>query len=152
MSRVAAGGRRQPVTALLLLAMAVVAGLGLSAALSGVAGVDSLQARAHRLARQLTCPVCAGQSAADSASPVAVRMRQEILAMLQEGRSGEEILAHYVELYGPWILARPPARGSLAVVWAVPALAGLAVLTVTLGRRGGPPSGSSTKPPAGGRG
>ena len=120
--------------------LAVLAAVGLSRALSGLTGGDPLEARAQAVARQLTCPVCSGQSVADSTSVVATQMRQEIRRMLQEGRSEQEILSHYVDLYGLWILARPPARGLYVLLWLLPAVTAVAAAALTFGRRprGGP--------------
>lgn len=111
-----------PTVALVLLIVAVGAAATLSSVLGPLSAPDSLEARARAIARELTCPVCEGQSVAESNSVVAARMRQEIAAMLQEGRPEEEIVAHYVDLYGPWILARPPARGLYVLLWGAPAV------------------------------
>lgn len=105
-----------------LLAVAVGSAAGLSAVLPGLSRPDSLQARARAIARELTCPVCQGQSVAESNSVVAARMREEIVRMLHEGRGEDEILSHYVDLYGPWILARPPATGFYVLLWGAPAV------------------------------
>ena len=121
--------------AAVVLMLAVVLAAGLSRALSGVSAPDTLEARAHAVARQLTCPVCAGQSVADSTSVVAAQMRREILQMLQEGRSEQEIVSHYVDLYGLWILARPPARGPYALLWVLPVATAVTAAALAFGRR-----------------
>lgn len=105
-----------------VLAVAVAAAAGIASALAGIPQDQGLEARAWALARELSCPVCEGQSVAESASTVAVQMRAEILQMLREGRSESEIIDHYVQQYGTWILARPPATGAYVLLWGAPAL------------------------------
>jgi cytochrome c-type biogenesis protein CcmH len=70
-----------------------------------------LSPEVFRIARELRCPVCQGESAAESNSGVAVEMRRLIAEMLKEGKSEEEIKAFFVERYGEWILYEPPRRG-----------------------------------------
>lgn len=131
----------------LLLLIAVACAAGLSAVLSGLSRPDSLEARARAIARELTCPVCQGQSVAESSSVVAARMREEIARMLREGRSEDEILSHYVDLYGPWILARPPAAGLYMLLWGAPAVVLLVGGWWAFRRRRGLTSGGGPPPP-----
>ena len=105
-----------------LLAVAVASAAGIASSLSGIPQADSIEARARALARELTCPVCEGQSVAESTSTVAAQMRAEILQMLREGRSESEIIDHYVQQYGTWILAKPPAAGAYVLLWGAPLL------------------------------
>ena len=79
--------------------------------------------RMMAIAAQLRCPVCGGQSAADADTSQAEAMRQQIAADLQSGMSERQILDQFVAQYGVWILYRPPARGALALLWALPAVA-----------------------------
>jgi cytochrome c-type biogenesis protein CcmH len=70
-------------------------------------------------------------------------LRLEILKLLQEGKSRQEIRQILVSEYGDSILAAPPPTGVGALVWAVPALAlatGVAAfILIVRGRR--PPEG-----------
>lgn len=83
------------------------------------------------IARELRCPVCQGESAAESNSGVAVEMRRIIAEMLEEGKTGEEIKAFFVDRYGEWILYEPPRRGVTLWVWVLPVL-GLVLLGLGL--------------------
>lgn len=83
------------------------------------------------IARELRCPVCQGESAAESNSGVAVEMRRIIAEMLQEGKTEEEIKAFFVDRYGEWILYEPPRRGVTLWVWVLPVL-GFALLGLGL--------------------
>ena len=103
----------------------------------------------RRVARQLQCPVCEGQSVADSNSGLARDMRDVIKAQLQAGESDRQILDGFVQGYGEAILTDPPKRGASLAVWLVPigALAvGLAVLGPLL--RGWARRGRDTEPAA----
>uniref|UniRef100_A0A7C5REC0 Cytochrome c-type biogenesis protein n=1 Tax=Thermus caliditerrae TaxID=1330700 RepID=A0A7C5REC0_9DEIN len=112
---------------LLLLAL-----LALSAwAQEPAAPPPDLSPEVFAIARELRCPVCQGESAAESNSGVAVEMRRIIAEMLEEGKSKEEIKAFFVERYGEWILYAPPRRGVTLWVWVLPVL-GLALLGLGL--------------------
>ncbi|APD08815.1 MULTISPECIES: cytochrome c-type biogenesis protein [Thermus] len=89
-----------------------------------------LSPEVFRIARELRCPVCQGESAAESNSGVAVEMRRLIAEMLQEGKTEEEIKAFFVDRYGEWILYEPPRRGVTLWAWVLP---GLALLLLGLG-------------------
>ncbi|MGC8968673.1 MAG: cytochrome c-type biogenesis protein [Thermus sp.] len=90
-----------------------------------------LSPEVFRIARELRCPVCQGESAAESNSGVAVEMRRIIAEMLKEGKTEEEIKAFFVERYGDWILYAPPRRGVTLWVWVLPVL-GLILLGLGL--------------------
>ncbi len=79
-----------------------------------------LSPEVFRIARELRCPVCQGESAAESNSGVAVEMRRIIAEMLEEGKTEAEIKAFFVERYGEWILYEPPRRGVTLWVWVLP--------------------------------
>lgn len=85
---------------------------------------DSLSVELSRKAEaiywKLNCPVCAGQNVAESNSPVAKEMRALVRQMLREGKSEQEILNFFVQRYGEWILAVPPARGVNRLLWWLP--------------------------------
>lgn len=84
---------------------------------------DPLEREARSLERALRCPVCEGQSVADSNSAVALQMRQEIRRMLAQGRSRDEILQTFADRYGAWVVYMPPRHGWYLLGWAGPFLA-----------------------------
>lgn len=106
------------VAALGVLIVALVLGGTLAARRGG-----GIEAEARWLYGELRCPVCRGQSVAESNSAEAERMRGEIRGMLESGKSRQEILDWYVTRYGAWILNRPPLGGLYALAWVAPALA-----------------------------
>ncbi|MDT7919422.1 MAG: cytochrome c-type biogenesis protein [Meiothermus sp.] len=89
--------------------------------------------RVFEIARELRCPVCQGESAAESNAGIAVEMRRIIAEQLAQGKSEAEIRAFFVERYGDWILYEPPARGLTLWVWLSPLL-GLGLLGFGLWR------------------
>jgi cytochrome c-type biogenesis protein CcmH len=72
------------------------------------------------IARKLQCPVCAGQSVADSNSGLAAEMRNIIEQKVQAGESEQEILAYFVARYGESILSEPPKSGFTLGLWWAP--------------------------------
>jgi cytochrome c-type biogenesis protein CcmH len=90
-------------------------------------------AETMHIASLVRCPVCQGQSAAQSDAPASVQIRAQIQRELAAGEKQDQILAGLVAAYGPGILEQPEARGIDLVVWVVPvvavviAIAGLAV-------------------------
>ncbi|RDI96009.1 cytochrome c-type biogenesis protein CcmH [Meiothermus sp. QL-1] len=85
------------------------------------------------IARELRCPVCQGESAAESNAGIALEMRRIIAEKLAQGESPAEIKQFFVERYGDWILYNPPARGATLWVWLSP-LVGLLLLGYGLWR------------------
>jgi len=83
---------------------------------------NSPSARADRLAQQLACPVCEGQSVADSNSPQSRSIREDIPRRIAAGQSDAEIRAYYVSIYGERVLETPSNSGLGIVAWGVPAL------------------------------
>ena len=92
---------------------------------------------AHALARDFACPVCKGQSVAESDVPVAQNIRREIRVWVDEGRSDGYIRDQLVADFGEDIDYSPPASGISALVWILPVVAlagGIAGLTVVFRR------------------
>jgi cytochrome c-type biogenesis protein CcmH len=116
----------------------------------GVAAAQSLEDQVYAIARELMCPVCGGQTVAESSSQLAAQMRDVIRDRLRAGQTREEIIAYFVGQFGEGVLAAPPARGSTLVLWlATPLalLAGLAILVRFVRRHLAVP-GAARVPPA----
>jgi cytochrome c-type biogenesis protein CcmH/NrfF len=102
----------------------------------GLVGADRDEPdRARSLASRLRCPVCQGESVADSPSETANEMTKVIREQVGEGRSDAEILAFFRQRYGDWILLDPPRRGRTWLVWVLPPAAFVAGLAIVLLRR-----------------
>ncbi len=112
------------------------------AAPAGRVAADELDDRVRAIAKELRCPVCDGETVADSNAQMSADMRGVIRQKLEAGESREQILRFFVERYGEAILAEPPARGFTLGVWVAPVLVllgGLVVVGAVLRswRRGG---------------
>lgn len=81
---------------------------------------SALEAMTTRLASELRCPVCQGNSIQDSPSELAQQMRDLIRDQLRSGKSPDEVRAYFVDKYGEWILLSPKATGVNLVVYLVP--------------------------------
>jgi cytochrome c-type biogenesis protein CcmH len=84
---------------------------------------NSPAARAARLEHQLACPVCEGQSVADSNSPQSRAIREKIPRQIAAGMSDEAIRSYYVARYTDKILETPSNSGLGVVAWGLPAVA-----------------------------
>ena len=88
------------------------------------------------IARSLNCPLCQGYNLQDCPLEVCAQMRDEIRQRLAAGETPDEIVAAFVEDYGPQVLNAPPRSGVLASAWLVPpvVLAAAAVVAVLVVR------------------
>ena len=111
---------------------------------------NSPTARADRLGHQLACPVCDGQSVADSNSPQSRSIREDIPRRIAAGQSDAEIRAYYVSKYGERVLETPSNSGLGIVAWGVPALA--VILGAVAHRRRGAAMEQHAAPDRDGRG
>ncbi len=102
----------------------VVLGLGIHQASTG----GSIDARTAHIAGLVRCPVCNGETVAQSQATPAVEIRDQIKSDLQNGESQSRILSGLVAEYGPSILEKPPATGAGLVVWILPIVAATAAL------------------------
>jgi len=108
----------------------------------------SLRQETMSLAGRVRCPVCQGETVAESQTPESVAIRQEIRGELRAGERPGAILAGLAAAYGPGILEKPQARGADLLLWVLPAAAaaaGVAGLATAFGvwrrrRRSGPAS------------
>ena len=91
-------------------------------------GHPSLQAQTMHIAGMVRCPVCEGQSAAESQAPASVQIRDQIRQELSAGQSQSQILSGLVAAYGPGILEKPEARGVGLLLWVLPVLAVVAAI------------------------
>ncbi len=91
----------------------------------------------NAIAEQLYCPVCENIPLDVCGTQACADWREEIRAMLAEGRSEEDIQNYFAERYGRRVLATPDARGIDVLVWVLPpvgALVGGIVLALALRR------------------
>jgi cytochrome c-type biogenesis protein CcmH len=82
---------------------------------------------------QLMCPICQGETLAQSNSPAAQRIKVEIQRRIAAGDTRSQIKRRLVSEWGTRILAAPPRHGFDLLAWLLPivgVLGGAAVLGV----------------------
>jgi cytochrome c-type biogenesis protein CcmH len=82
----------------------------------------ALQARYEQINRELRCLVCQNQTVADSDSPVARDMRDQVRTQLAAGKSEAEVKTYMTDRFGDFVLYNPPFKASTVVLWAGPFL------------------------------
>ena len=92
-------------------------------AFPALARADALDDQVREVAKGLRCPVCSGETVADSHAPISVQMRGIIREKLEAGESKDQIDAYFVSRYGPEILLTPQASGFTLGVWVMPIVA-----------------------------
>ena len=75
------------------------------------------------LSKEIACPVCGGESVAQSNAPAAVNIRSVISQQVDAGRTDDEIRAYLARQYGEDQLLRPRGEGMSALVWVLPVVA-----------------------------
>ncbi|HKM37820.1 MAG TPA: cytochrome c-type biogenesis protein [Thiopseudomonas sp.] len=79
------------------------------------------RARYRVLVEELRCPKCQNQNIADSDSPIAMDMRDEIFKKLENGETDEQIIGFLVDRYGDFVRYNPPVNSRTLILWYGPA-------------------------------
>src|SRR6266704_4799894 len=96
---------------------------------------QAIDQRVQAVGAQLKCPVCQGESVADSQSQLAQQMRGVIRQQLLAGKSEQEVIQYFQASYGDQIVWSPPWQGFSLLAWLVPIallLAGIVLLFFVL--------------------
>jgi cytochrome c-type biogenesis protein CcmH len=106
----------------LLLALAVVALLAAvwSFVLIQHPPQETIDQRVHDIGSQLKCPVCQGESVADSPATISQQMRGVIRQQVEEGKSDQQIIQYFEQRYGSQIVWSPQWQGFTILIWLVP--------------------------------
>jgi len=115
----------------------VVAVLGLLVVSVVDRGAETSDERIQRLHDSYACPVCDGQSVADSNASVAEAIRTFIEDEVAAGASDDEIRDSILTAW-PGSLLNPPGEGFAALVWVLPvvvAVVGAVGVAFVVGRR-----------------
>jgi cytochrome c-type biogenesis protein CcmH len=96
---------------------------------------EPLEARTEEVSALMRCPVCQGLSVADSPTPLAAAMKNEVRELLAAGYSREQVLEYFEQSYGEFVLLAPHARGFNLTVWLAPLALLLVGLALILRRR-----------------
>ena len=78
--------------------------------------------KVYDISNELMCPVCQGQTVAESNSQLALSMKEVIKNKVSKGESKKEILDYFISQYGETILAKPPLKGFSLLLWLSPPL------------------------------
>jgi cytochrome c-type biogenesis protein CcmH len=81
---------------------------------------------------QLMCPVCAGETLAQSDSLPAQRIKAHIQQRIRQGWTRSRIIDEEVDIWGTRILAAPPRHGFDLLAWVLP-LVGILAATGVIG-------------------
>ena len=108
------------------------------------------ETRFRALTEQLRCVMCQNQSLADSNALIAQDLRREVLGLMRQGRSDEQIKSFLVARYTDFVLYQPRVAPTTWLLWFGPLLllaAGALVVARIVGRhgRGAPPSAPETE-------
>ena len=74
----------------------------------------------NELENQIMCPVCAGETLAQSDSPAAAQVKRYIQRRIAAGDTRGQIKRELVSIYGTRILAAPPRHGFDLLAWVLP--------------------------------
>lgn len=126
---------KQRSTLYLLLALVALILAAWSVSYINAARNQTLDQRVQAVASQIKCPVCQGESIADSPSDLARQMRSQVRQQLQEGKSEQEVLNYFRDHYGEDIIWSPQSQGFALLSWLVPlilVLGGCGLIYLTL--------------------
>jgi cytochrome c-type biogenesis protein CcmH len=85
--------------------------------------------RAQSIGRRIMCPVCQGESIANSPAAMARDMMDLVAEKVANGESDEAIVDDLLDSFSGAVLLDPPASGATLVLWLAPA----AVLVIGIG-------------------
>ena len=74
------------------------------------------------LSQEVSCPLCAGSSIAESDSDIANDLKNLIFKELENGKTPKEIKNNLIQLYGEGILFMPENKISIFILYGFPLL------------------------------
>ncbi|HLF42635.1 MAG TPA: cytochrome c-type biogenesis protein CcmH [Acidimicrobiia bacterium] len=105
--------------------------------------------RAQQIGSRVRCPVCQGESIADSPAQMAQDMMSLIGEKVAQGATDQEIIEQLLTSYSGAVLLDPPVSGVTLWLWLAPLVAVAAgVIVIVWWRRHPPPTRSTTSQPA----
>jgi cytochrome c-type biogenesis protein CcmH len=81
---------------------------------------EALQKTAKELNDLIMCPICPGQTIAQSNNETSTQMRALVLKKLRQGETKEEILQYFESKYGERAMAKPSKKGLNFMLWFLP--------------------------------
>ena len=83
---------------------------------------ENLEEDFIELSQEISCPLCAGSSIAESNSDIANDLKNVIFKELENGKSPKEIKSNLIKLYGEGILFMPENKISVFILYGFPLL------------------------------
>ena len=83
---------------------------------------ENLEKDFIELSQEVSCPLCAGSSIAESDSDIANDLKNVIFRELENGKTPKEIKNNLIQLYGEGILFMPENKLSIFILYAFPFL------------------------------
>ncbi|MFT3756121.1 MAG: cytochrome c-type biogenesis protein CcmH [Pseudoxanthomonas sp.] len=96
------------------------------------------ETRFHQLTGELRCVMCQNQSLADSNAQIAHDLRREVLDLMHQGKTDQQIKDFLVERYGEFVLYKPQMEKRTWLLWFGPfvlLLLGVAIMVRVLRRQ-----------------
>ncbi len=100
-----------------------------------IIGEDTPRDRVLALGTRIKCPVCQGESIAESPAETSTAMMQVVAEKVAAGESDDQIIRYFTDRFGSGILLDPPFRGRTLALWLTPLAALAAGVALILGRR-----------------
>ena len=83
---------------------------------------ENLEKDFIELSQEVSCPLCAGSSIAESDSDIANDLKNAIYIELENGKTPKEIKNNLIKLYGEGILFMPENKISILILYGFPLL------------------------------
>tara|TARA_Y100000992_G_scaffold143861_1_gene95538 strand:+ start:673 stop:1041 length:369 start_codon:yes stop_codon:yes gene_type:complete len=83
---------------------------------------ENLEEDFIELSKEISCPLCAGSSIAESNSDIANDLKNVIFKELENGKTPKEIKNNLIKLYGEGILFMPENKISIFILYGFPLL------------------------------
>ena len=83
---------------------------------------ENLEEDFIELSQEISCPLCAGSSIAESNSDIANDLKNVIFKELENGKTPKEIKNNLIKLYGEGILFMPENKISIFILFGFPLL------------------------------
>ena len=83
---------------------------------------ETIEKDFFELSQEISCPLCAGSSIAESDSDIANDLKNVVFKELENGKTPKEIKKKLIEFYGEGILFMPENKISIFVLYGFPML------------------------------
>jgi len=107
----------QRMTLGILLSLFLLSSISMADEAKPLADNPKLEAKVQTIAIELRCLVCQNETIAGSHADLAVDLRNQIRAQLQNGKSKDDIIAYMVDRYGDFVLYKPPVKSNTLILW-----------------------------------